>query len=204
MRKSRREGVGRKWKEENVLAFLTHSVRFARPFIPFASPSCSSRSRLRHLITCGVYFRLVLSSRLCVSSPVCVCRLAQGVSPMRLVLSRLVSCVSSSYLLIPVSFPVSLCISFLLPSAIPIVLLPSTTPPDLVVRHSVPIAVSCVPYESAIRLLSTITNEKNRRGNRDLSKTARMGIEQETSDEPHRFNETPTPIPTTRRSETSR
>ena len=36
----------------------------------------------------------------------------------------------------------------------------------------------------------------------ELTKTARMGIEQETSDEPHRFNETPIPIPTTKRSET--
>ena len=93
MMRSWREGVGRKVKEESVLAFIAPSLRLV----------LSSRSRLRHLITCGIPSRLVMSSRSSSRHRLVACLLIPfhpgSVSPVRLARASR-PCVSPSDLLI--------------------------------------------------------------------------------------------------------
>lgn len=99
MMRSWREGVGRKVKEESVLAFISPSLRLV----------LSSRSRLRHLITCGIPSRLVMSSRSSSRHRLVACLLIpfhpESVSPVRLArASRHLICSS------PVSFRIASCL----------------------------------------------------------------------------------------------
>lgn len=137
MMRSRREGVGRKRKEESVLVFIALPFRFVGcPHVVAygissiaVSPLVSSRRLVHHLVI--------------VSLPVCLFRFAPRASRScvsfvllvaRLVVLFFIACLVSS-----------LCISSLLPHAI--VFTPAPTVSGIASHIVLPSASLCVPYE---------------------------------------------------------
>ena len=137
MMRSWREGVGRKVKEESVLAFIAPSLRLVG-CPPVIACGISSIAVSPLVSSCRLVHHLVI-----VSLPVCLFRFAPGASRLcvsfvllvaRLVVLFFIACLVSS-----------LCISSPLPHAI--VFTPAPTVSGIASHIVLPSTSLCVPYE---------------------------------------------------------